>query len=669
MVHLVLSSLKGNQGLRYFPYVGYLGLTPVRVEGYVRTKLDDDAKQLQATSITISVRCYESRIGRVSVLHSNILADYTQVLWSKPDGQDYAPIEDLEFPFRITVPAKAPGFSTAVFVDYRCMWRIEAVLNHVPISGVGSRQIKHFELPLIRFDLPPHRPTPSTPLRHHLQQQTTKPKAPRLRYYINAPTTPIGPLDIVSIPVHLLPVDDGISIRSTTVMIERRIQLYETAGHPHQQDTLASPQPIASSSNSSPRTSPSSSPASHSYSPTSLHQDLPPSRFNGLATIASDNSSDPTITPLSSDSDRPLLSSNYSSAPLPSSSSSSSQIPSKTITTPLVGAESSGKFLRDDQGVWSKTVTLQWPAARTHSRWAIGESVQSELVSVKFFARVKISVSSANGTESIELLEKELLVVSTNDAERQLAVEKYNDLLYSNQLGSDKTGRSKSKSPRRSRRDRELDIPPSPAPFRGPGNFGGSSSTGSVTGSANGRGSSGGGKVVAPRRPHTSAGPRDNKAFTSSGYGLERPVPSLDGEDAFRRRRADVRNSGGSDTTVRPESSHSGTSKRRSGMVGNFFSSGPPRISTAASRSSTSTTSASGSGSGSVSRSTTASSVSSHGGDGRDVGGEEKMREWEEELAKIEMLSRQSSDMVGFAGRRKRSAGAPRIVEPGVAEV
>lgn len=50
MVHLILSSTKGifssyplysyllaiiqgNQGLRYFPHLGYLGLTPVRVEG------------------------------------------------------------------------------------------------------------------------------------------------------------------------------------------------------------------------------------------------------------------------------------------------------------------------------------------------------------------------------------------------------------------------------------------------------------------------------------------------------------------------------------------------------------------------------------------------------------------------------------------------------------
>lgn len=72
------------------------------------------------------MRCYESRLGRVSVLHSNVLVDYTQVLWAKPEGDDYAPIGELEFPFRLVVPPRVAGFSTSVFVDYRCMWRVEA---------------------------------------------------------------------------------------------------------------------------------------------------------------------------------------------------------------------------------------------------------------------------------------------------------------------------------------------------------------------------------------------------------------------------------------------------------------------------------------------------------------------------------------------------------------
>lgn len=147
------NQLLGNQGLRYFPYSGYLGLTPIRVEGgqsilltttlytlisysflVVRTKLDDDLRTLQATSLTIAIRCYESRLGRVNALQSNVLVDHTQVLWSKSDDVEHEAVGSLDYPFRLTLPSKVGGFSTAVFVDYRCLWRIEAGVYSSPPS-------------------------------------------------------------------------------------------------------------------------------------------------------------------------------------------------------------------------------------------------------------------------------------------------------------------------------------------------------------------------------------------------------------------------------------------------------------------------------------------------------------------------------------------------------
>lgn len=104
----------------------FLLFNSIFIRADVRTKLDADAKLLPAKSLTISVRCYESRVGRVNTLQSNVLVDYTQVLWSKPDDVDYEPIGSLDYSFRVSVPVKAAGFSTAVFVDYRCLWRIEA---------------------------------------------------------------------------------------------------------------------------------------------------------------------------------------------------------------------------------------------------------------------------------------------------------------------------------------------------------------------------------------------------------------------------------------------------------------------------------------------------------------------------------------------------------------
>ena len=55
-----------------------------------------------------------------------MLVDYTELLWSKPEGQEYAEIGDTEFPFRIILPADVGGHSTMTFPDYRIFWRIEA---------------------------------------------------------------------------------------------------------------------------------------------------------------------------------------------------------------------------------------------------------------------------------------------------------------------------------------------------------------------------------------------------------------------------------------------------------------------------------------------------------------------------------------------------------------
>jgi hypothetical protein len=105
----------------------------------VRTKLGDDQKPLLAKSITISIRCYECRT-RVAGNYTNVLVDRTQVLWTKPDAVEYEAIENLELPFQISLPSNVAGFSNAIFVDYRCIWRIEA----------GNNILFVFEFPLLK---------------------------------------------------------------------------------------------------------------------------------------------------------------------------------------------------------------------------------------------------------------------------------------------------------------------------------------------------------------------------------------------------------------------------------------------------------------------------------------------------------------------------------------
>ncbi|KAJ7285669.1 hypothetical protein C8J57DRAFT_1431371 [Mycena rebaudengoi] len=577
MVHLLLASSKGSQGVRYFPYSGYLGLTALKVEGVVRTRLDADLKPLQAKSITVSVRCYEARLGRLGVTHSNVLVDYTQVLWSNPDEQrDYSDVAELDLPFRISIPAKVAGFSTASYVEYRCTWRVEAIINHVPIIGVGTRQIKHSELPLLRFGLPPaYHPSPPLP-RPLLDSEISQPRSPTIRYCLNVPTAPIGPLDLVSIPIHIKPNDPAVSIRSASVIIERRMQFLDPESPPTTPTTL-SYTPASHTIPSLPipkRTSSSSS--SLSYSPTSNNNP--------------DSSSHATST-------QSLLPSDTRIPPTGAAS---------TLINSVAGTESSGLFARAEDGTWSKTLTLQWPASKSHSRWAIGETIQSDLVSVKFIARVKIVVSSSFGTESLELEEKELLVVSTNDAERQLALSKYTDAYRDGP-------RSKSKSPRRSRRPNDDEAPPVPA----------SASQGELSSRPRRSPST-------PRRPHTSAGPRDKSRPGSAASGPEIVSKETRERDYFRRR--EPRPVTGGDAEI--AASHK-VSKR-------FFNA-PLEVALVAANS--------GGSASSTSLSTSASSSSGSDPD--------EIREWEQELARIEMRSRRSSDLAGFANKRRSPSDCP----------
>ncbi|KAJ7632449.1 hypothetical protein FB45DRAFT_912462 [Roridomyces roridus] len=525
-MQLILAPNGTVNTVRSFPYAGFLGLSAVKIDGLVRTKLDADLKPLAAKSITVSVRCYEARLGRLGVLQSNVLVDYSQVLWSAPDDsrEEYADIYELELPFRISIPAKVAGFSTASFVSYRCTWRVEAVINHSPIVG------------LLRFASPLSAPV----ARPSLDAEISLPHSPRIRYSIQCPVIPIGPDDLVSIPISLLPKDSAVTFQSASVVVERRMQFLDPPSPPATPTgppnaTLAVPLPI-------PQRPYASSSSSLAYSPSTY---LDSSPFSSSTTLQA-----------------------------PSTNHNGSLVVSQ-----IAGCESSGQFARADSGIWSKTLHFQWPAAKA-SRWSIGETIESsELVSVKFFVRVKIVVSSAFGTDSFELEEKELLVMSTSEAERKLALSKYQDAYM--------TARSKSKSPRRTTTARPPDdAPPIPA-SSSRAEFSHRVSSSSHFSSAP--------PSKPPRRPHTSAGPRD-KSRTAA-------CDEEKNDEVFRRRREPRRDiSAGADT--------------RKSYIHTTFP----------------VTTGSVNGASSSSLSASSSSTSSNAS--------EEVREWEEELARIEMKSR-----------------------------
>ncbi|KDQ59422.1 hypothetical protein JAAARDRAFT_191947 [Jaapia argillacea MUCL 33604] len=764
MVHLVLYSPRGNSSSRFFPYHGYLGLTPLRVDGVVRTRLDEDAKLLPATSLTVTVKCCESRLGRVGVLYSNVLEEFSQLLWKKRDGVDYEELGDSEYAFRIIIPPNAGGPSTTHFQDYRVFWRIEAVLNHAPISGVGARMQKSFELPLIRYDVrgpmsdpsssslsaPPLRtPTLSSPSRYSSSSHTSHPQlsssqaAPAklrtypIRYHIEAPSNPIGPSDLVSVGVWVRPGEEGVSVKSASLSVERRLEVRDGFGPPSM--IMQSASESSAELNVPTASSGASSLATPAPSPSSSHQPTPSvsSSYRGSSTAtidtvdtitstspllpatsrSSSTSSTLTLTtttspttpsdggrtggallslpsPPSSTAPSPLASPSLPHSSSYSSLSSTSSTSKVHVTT--IASLSSTHLTFDPQTcVFNKTLTVQWPSARSFSRWGLGESMNATLGEVKFIVRVKLTLTTPYGTDHLDLdYHPELLIVSTNEAERQLALAKYTETQV--------RPKSKSKSPRRSARQlnhHDNDVEPLPSPPGTPASGtrkednSSSSSSSSLEAYYNGSMPFAGG-VGLPSSPTLSYTPTSHSRLTSkplksnstSGHGGTR--------EREREREREAKKKQAPGMGRRPHTSAGVSHSHGQREDRSFFGAPPPGLGGSADRPGAMDWWSVGNEMGEISRPsrererrdrtestvsakttgsthTTASarSRSSRGAlvqqpplvqrPTRKVEGERERREreWEEELARIENQSRRSSaDMLGFGLRKLKKA-------------
>ncbi|VDB86903.1 unnamed protein product [Peniophora sp. CBMAI 1063] len=374
MVHITLTGAGGN-GAR-FGYDGFLGLTPVVVRGTVATHIDSDGKPLPARALTAHVRCYEVRHSRFGQSYTHIMADHVQTLWSSPH-EGATPLGEFEAPFRIVVPVDSAGASTAAFPDYRVFWRVEAAISHPSIAGVGNRTSKQVDIPITRYAAPTPPPFAPGPSHHFLS--SNKPRAPLLHYRVRVPPEAVGPQDILSVTLDVRPADPAVIVRSASLTVERRIELRD---------------PPSTSSNASIDSFASSSTGSTSARPL-----LPP-------------------TPAS-----PAL---FSSGSTPPSAYADAI---KTSTTIVAGAESgAGRFARDENGLYTRTLALQWPASRSTARWALGESLDTTLARITFSVKARVVVSGPNGTDSVELREEPLTVVATNAAQRRLALARWQEV-------------------------------------------------------------------------------------------------------------------------------------------------------------------------------------------------------------------------------------------------
>lgn len=193
----------------------------------------------------------------------------------------------------------------------------------------------------------------------------------------------MGPHDIVTIPVHFLPLDPAIAIRTVSAAIDRRITLISDPSTPP-----ASPTPNTNSSLTMPHPS---LPPSQSHSPTTFYREPLLLQGGGHYSSTSIVSSNSTATqdPIYPSDSTTTLAPPESKLDFTHPSPPPSHQTSKVITNTIVSAESSGNFTRD-KGLWTKLLTLHWPPPKPNSRWAVGETIFSELVQVQFFVRVKV---------------------------------------------------------------------------------------------------------------------------------------------------------------------------------------------------------------------------------------------------------------------------------------
>lgn len=199
----------------------------------------------------------------------------------------------------------------------------------------------------------------------------------------------------------LRPIDRSVVVRSASMLVERRIELSEAHQLPGRdrqgQDSL------------SPSPSPSPGPGTHALPSTAGGRSDGSAFTNHDRGLERRGMSEPPTTntgrllspppdPHFTSSSLTSLSSAYTSYSAstttderPLLSPIMTDLPAKTISLTVAHVDSTGAFTRDASGAYTKTMSLQWPANKSNSHWAMGETMQTEMIRVRFFIHIKVS--------------------------------------------------------------------------------------------------------------------------------------------------------------------------------------------------------------------------------------------------------------------------------------
>jgi hypothetical protein len=227
-----------------------------------------------------------------------------------------------------------------------------SAINHPPHFGLGTRQTRAYDLDFTRYHI--HDPIPS-----RIHQRPTSLLGYRLSpathrcdpfyYRIDLPQSTVGPGDELPISVSMVLDNEGTKIqpRSMSVTLERRLEFYEATG-------------------------------SHS------HGDIESIDLSSSHTLLEKSELSSINTDLSSSSSSILVARRHFPNP------ATTVLPSRSISTVIVNGNASD-FTTSNLNHVAASLNLALPAKPAPSQWPIGESLKTNLASIRFFLCIKVN--------------------------------------------------------------------------------------------------------------------------------------------------------------------------------------------------------------------------------------------------------------------------------------
>ncbi|KAL7409686.1 hypothetical protein BDY24DRAFT_402634 [Mrakia frigida] len=451
------SSSSSTAPSRSFPVVGFLGLTPIILEGLILSRLSAPEKPLLASSVEVNIKCIESRLsGAFGVVTSEVLWSSSTVVWrageSAPPREDglvsrgvEEALGDWEGKFKVVIPVeegKKAGRSSVSLREYRVVWRLEVVILHRSSVNPNDRFSKSIEIPLLLHSSAPSPTLPPSDPSFSINSYALSSSSTTLPSTVFPPLGAYGPGE--TIPIHLkgfLP-SNRATIKKIVVSLRRRLEFL-----PATAATIAGEEVISSDWSSEVNTpaddlggaatggssvgsggefyemgTMDSSLSVASYSTTSPLLLSPTSTSTGRAKTRTSSRLTSFFSPRSSSSSLPTrrdpspepssLSSRSASASSSSSSvggSGSGGKKSRRASTPPASSEIiTTKVLEVELDAiravglkeWEADVELVLPRVKGSSRWTMGETGRTGMVTLGFELKVTVVVQPASSSAS-----------------------------------------------------------------------------------------------------------------------------------------------------------------------------------------------------------------------------------------------------------------------------